>query len=122
MQGGFLVFSAAATNIIPHPGGSIKIRLSLQRRTKMIYEIVAIGAQGGESVATTATRPAKAKDKAIELATFLVQHGGRGPDGNEYRHVIVRAKGASFALQTVELDADALGLCGDPDCGHDHQH
>lgn len=88
----------------------------------MIYEIVAIGIDGGESVAATATRPAKAKDKAIEVAAFLTQHQGRGPDGRDYRHIVVRAKGASFPLQIVELDPDKLGLCGDPDCGHDHHH
>lgn len=88
----------------------------------MIYEIVAVDVDGGESVAATATRPAKAKDKAVELAAFLTRHAGHshGADDKAYRHVIVRAKGARFALQTVELDADASGACGDPDCGHDH--
>ena len=88
----------------------------------MIYEIVGIRVDGGESVATTATNPNKAKDKALQLATFLLEHDKRGPDGQDYQHVIVRAKGASFPLQTVELDADKLGLCGDPSCGHDHSH
>ena len=88
----------------------------------MIYEIVGIRVDGSESVAATATRPNKAKDKALELAAFLTQHEKRGPDGKDYRNVIVRAKGATFPLQTVELDADALGLCGDPSCGHDHSH
>lgn len=88
----------------------------------MIYEIVGVAVDGAESVATTATRPDKAKDKAVQLAAFLTQHEGRGPDGKDYRHVIVRAKGGTVALQTVELDAEKLGLCGDPDCGHDHSH
>lgn len=88
----------------------------------MIYEIVAVGTDNSESVAGTATRPAKAKDKAVEIASFLTSHQGRGPDGKEYRHVVVRAKGATFPLHTVELDADKLGLCADPHCGHDHGH
>ncbi|HKO89288.1 MAG TPA: hypothetical protein VJU83_12330 [Burkholderiales bacterium] len=88
----------------------------------MIYEIVAVAANGQESLGATATRPDKAKDKALELASFLARNGGRGPDGKDYEQVIVRAKGASFALQTIALDADELGSCGDPTCGHDHSH
>lgn len=86
----------------------------------MIYEIVGISSDGSESVAGTATRPDKAKSKAVQLASFLAQHEGRGPDGKDYKQVIVRAKGASFPLQTVGLDDDQLGACGDPHCGHDH--
>lgn len=88
----------------------------------MIYEIVGIRADGGESLAGTATRPDKAKEKATQLAAFLAQHEKKGPDGFDYAQVIVRARGGNVPLQTVEIDAEKLGLCGDPSCGHDHSH
>lgn len=85
----------------------------------MIYEIVGVTLDGREVLTAKATQLAKAQQRAAETAHALAHRQGRGADGQDYRHVIVRAKGSSFVLHTYEFSAHDHA-CHDDDCGHAH--